>query len=88
LRAYEAGVAVGKDFAVMGFDDLEEAKHTLPALTTVAVSGRNLGFRATQLLMRFLTSGDFEPETVFCRIALIIRASCGTSTHNLPGGHP
>ena len=38
-----AGVAVGRDFAVIGFDDIEEAKHTLPALTSIAVNGRSLG---------------------------------------------
>jgi len=84
----EAGVAVGKDFAVIGFDDIEEAKHTRPALTTVAVNGRSLGSRAAQLLMRHLASGDFEPETVLCPTTLIVRASCGTSAFNPPGAHP
>ncbi len=75
----EAGVTVGWDLAVIGFDDIEEAKHTLPALTSVAVNGRNLGARAAQLLMRQLASGDFEPEAVLCPTTLVIRASCGTS---------
>jgi len=84
----EAGAAVGKEFAVIGFDDIEEAKHTLPALTTVAVNGRSLGSRAAQLLMRHLAGGDFEPETVICPTTLIVRASCGTSALNPPGAHP
>jgi LacI family transcriptional regulator len=89
VRAFaEADIAVGKDFAVIGFDDIEEAKHTLPALTTVAVNGRSLGSRAAQLLMRHLASEDFEPETVICPTTLIVRASCGTSALNPPGGHP
>jgi LacI family transcriptional regulator len=75
----EAGVAVGREFAVIGFDDIEEAKHILPALSSVAVNGRNLGSRAAQLLMRQLASGDFEPEAVLCPTSLVIRASCGTS---------
>jgi LacI family transcriptional regulator len=75
----EAGVAVGRDFSVIGFDDIEEARHSLPALTSVAVNGRNLGSRAAQLLMRQLASGNFEPETVLCSTTLAIRASCGTS---------
>jgi len=73
----EAGVSVGGDFAVIGFDDIEEAKHTLPALTSVAVNGRALGSRAAQLLMRHLASGDFEPEAVLCPTTLAIRKSCG-----------
>ena len=74
-----AGVAVGKDFAVIGFDDIDEAKYTFPALTSVAVNGRNLGSRAAQLLMRHLASGDFEPEAVLCPTTLVVRASCGHS---------
>ena len=75
----EAGVKVGADFAVIGFDDIEEAKHTLPALTSVAVDARNLGSRAAQLLMRQIASGNFEPETALCPTSLIIRSSSGTS---------
>ncbi len=82
----EIGIVVGKDFAVIGFDDIDEAKHTLPALTTVAVNGRSLGSRAAQLLMRQLASGDSEPETVLCPTTLIVRGSCGTSTIHKPGG--
>ncbi len=74
-----AGVEVGKDFGVIGFDDIEEAKHTFPSLTSVAVNGRNLGARAAQLLMRQLASGDHEPETVLCLATLVVRASCGAA---------
>jgi LacI family transcriptional regulator len=75
----QRGVVIGRDFAVIGFDDIEEAKHTLPALTTVAVNARNLGTRAAQLLMRQIASGNFEPEAVLCPTSLIIRSSCGTA---------
>ena len=75
----EAGVSVGGNFSVIGFDDIEEAKHTLPALTTVAVNGRDLGSRAAQLLMRHLASGDFAPEAVLCPTTLMIRQSCGAA---------
>src|SRR5271166_1892190 len=80
LRALtEIGVSVGVNFAVIGFDDIEEAKHTLPALSSVAVNGRDLGSRAAQLLMRHLASGDFEPEAVLCPTNLVIRKSCGAA---------
>ena len=75
----ETGVSVGATFAVIGFDDIEEAKHTLPALSSVAVNGRDLGSRAAQLLMRHLASGDFEPEAVLCPTTLVIRKSCGAA---------
>ena len=72
----EAGVSVGVDFDVIGFDDIEEAKHTRPALSSVAVNARDLGSRAAQLLMRHLASGDFEPEAVLCPTTLALRKSC------------
>jgi len=75
----QAGATIGRKFAVIGFDDIEEAKHMLPALTSVAVNARNLGSRAAQLLMRQIASGNFEPESILCPTSLIIRSSCGTS---------
>jgi LacI family transcriptional regulator len=72
----EAGVSVGVDFDVIGFDDIEEVKHTRPALSSVAVNPRDLGSRAAQLLMRHLASGDFEPEAVLCPTTLVLRKSC------------
>ena len=79
----EMGIAIGEAFAVVGFDDIEAAKHTFPALTSVAVNGRDLGSRAAQLLMRHLASGDFEPEAVLCPTTLAIRESCGTRPERL-----
>ena len=84
----QTGVVIGRDFAVIGFDDIEEAKHTLPALTTVAVNARNLGSRAAQLLMRQIASGDFEPEAVVCPTSLIVRSSCGTANSIPQGSQP
>jgi len=83
----EAGVSVGSDFAVIGFDDIEEAGRILPALTTVAVNSRNLGSRAAQLLMRQLASREFDPETISCPTSLIVRASCGALNSNRAGAH-
>ncbi len=82
----EADVVVGRDFDVIGFDDIEEAKHMLPALSTVAVNARDLGSRAAQLLMRHLASGDFEPETVLCPTTLVLRKSCRTAGPDAQGG--
>jgi len=80
IRAFAAaGVIVGRDFAVVGFDDIDEARHIFPALTSVAVNGRALGARAAQLLMRQLASGDHTPETILSPTTLIVRASCGAA---------
>ncbi len=81
----EAGVSVGIDFDVIGFDDIEEAKHTLPALSSVAVNARDLGSRAAQLLMRHLASGEFEPEAVLCPTTLALRKSCRAPSPHVRG---
>jgi LacI family transcriptional regulator len=83
----EIEIVVGKDSAVIGFDDIDEATHRPPAFTTVPINGRKLGSRAAQLLMRQLASGNFEPETVPCPTTLIVPASCGSSTSKQPGAH-
>ncbi len=83
MRALSAaGIEAGRDFAVVGFDDIDEAKHMFPALTSVAVNARALGARAAQLLMRQLASGDAEPEAVLLPTTLMIRSSCGAAAHS------
>ena len=80
IRSLSAlGVAVGRDFAVCGFDDIDEARYTFPALTSVAVDARSLGARAAQLLMRQIDSGDFAPQSILTPTTLMIRASCGAT---------
>lgn len=74
-----AGVSVGPDFSVIGFDDIDEARHMYPALTSVSVNSRALGARAAQLLMRQLASNDHRAETILTPTTLIVRASCGQS---------
>jgi LacI family transcriptional regulator len=83
----ETGVSVGVEFDVIGFDDIEEAKHTLPALSSVTVNARDLGSRAAQLLMRHIASGDFEPEAVLSATTLALRKSCRAAGPHEQGEH-
>ena len=53
------GIAVGRDFAVIGFDDIEEAKHNAPPLTTISADTRGLGSAPREsLLMRQIRRED------------------------------
>ena len=75
LRA--AGKEPGRDFAVVGFDDVIEAETAVPALTTVSVDPQGMGRRAAQLLLKQINAGRVEPETIVSSVRLVVRQSCG-----------
>ena len=77
LRAkrFEPGV----DFAVVGFDDVIEAKAAVPALTTVSVDPQGMGRRAAQLLLKQINAGKADAEAIVGSVRLVIRQSCGSA---------
>ncbi|MBO9197787.1 LacI family DNA-binding transcriptional regulator [Rhizobium sp. 16-449-1b] len=74
----------GKDFAVVGFDDVIEAKTTVPALTTISVDPQGIGQRAAQMLLKQINAGKPEAESAVSSVRLIVRESCGAAM-NKPG---
>jgi len=76
LEALRArGLRVPQDVAVVGFDDLDDAKFATPPLTTVQQAPRQLGIEAVRLVLARLrgeTCGDVVLETL-----PQIRRSCG-----------
>ncbi len=69
----------GVDFAVVGFDDVIEAKSTVPALTTISVDPQGMGRRAAQLLLKQINAGKAEPESLVGAVRLVVRESCGAA---------
>jgi len=67
----------GRDFALVGFDDVIEAKTAVPALTTISVDPQGMGQRAAQLLMKQINAGKAEPETIIGSVRLVVRDSSG-----------
>ncbi len=76
------GLASGRDFALVGFDDVAEARHTNPPLTTVHVDTGALGERAAHQVLRMI-HGDARPEEFVSDVDLVVRASCGAATGRL-----
>ncbi len=76
------GLAAGRDFALVGFDDVAEARHTNPPLTTVHVDTGALGERAAHQVLRMI-HGDARPEEFVSDVDLVVRASCGAATGRL-----
>ncbi|WNM27696.1 LacI family DNA-binding transcriptional regulator [Demequina capsici] len=72
--AVEAGIRVPDDLSVVGFDDIPEAAHTLPPLTTVRQDFRSVGRLAVQLLQATL-EGTEQPSTAPLSPQLVARGS-------------
>ncbi|MEO1199137.1 MAG: LacI family DNA-binding transcriptional regulator [Pseudomonadota bacterium] len=75
----ENGIEPGKDFAVTGFDNVEEAAESWPPLTTVATHAREIGDAAGQLLLRRINEPDASREQIIVPTRLIVRQSCGAA---------
>lgn len=73
------GRIVGKDFALVGFDDVTEASLVQPALTTVSVAAKEIGRKAGELLYSRIQGNDEPPKRIILPPALIVRESCGFS---------
>jgi len=62
--ARDAGVAVPRDLAVIGFDDILWAAHVTPALTTVAQPMFELGERAMNMALVLMNQKEIAPRDV------------------------
>ena len=78
-RGWEAG----RDFGVVGFDDVREAGDHVPALTTVAVDSAGIGARAAQAALRMIESGRMSAEEQTTSVHLVVRESCGARTRGI-----
>ncbi|QRM57457.1 LacI family DNA-binding transcriptional regulator [Sinorhizobium sp. BG8] len=73
----------GEDFAVVGFDDVIEAKTAVPALTTVSVDPQGMGRRAAQLLLKQINAGRADAEAIISSVRLMVRQSSGEQSMGL-----
>lgn len=77
IGAWEIGLDVPEDLAVVGNDDREFAHLLRPGITTVRLPCREMGQAAAEMLMK-LIDGEIEaPEPVCVPGELIMRQSCG-----------
>nr|BBH85414.1 LacI family transcriptional regulator [Thermosporothrix sp. COM3] len=79
MRAlYERGLHVPEDIAVVGFDNLEEARFSVPSLTTVAPDKRQIGTTAVTRLLQCINGPETHvPGTVTVPFRLTMRESTG-----------
>ncbi|MCF6474416.1 LacI family transcriptional regulator [Nonomuraea sp. MG754425] len=74
LAARELDLRVPRDVSLVMYDDVPWAELCAPPLTVIAQPGRDMGYRAAELVLR---SGPRRPRSVVLPTELIIRGSCG-----------
>lgn len=82
IAAYQAlekrHIAIGEQISIIGFDDIEAAKHLTPPLATVRASASELGFRAVlQGHRKLLDNTVMTAETFLVNTRFVYRESIG-----------
>ena len=76
LRAlHERGRAVPGDVSVVGFDDMEEAQHFWPPLTTIRQNFADVGRLSVDALIREIQAGEHHHDPVAVPTKLVVRSS-------------
>lgn len=74
--AADAGLAIGRDVSIGGFDDVFE-DNIHPGLTTIRNPAYEIGRMLCQMLMELVTGGEPRPSQVVLEPDLVIRQSTG-----------
>ena len=69
------GRQAGRDFAVVGFDDIPEAAVSTPPLSTIAVAPRERGMQAARLVLARVRGEAGPGRTTVAPARLVVRAS-------------
>jgi LacI family transcriptional regulator len=72
--AQELGMKIPSDLSVVGFDNISESRYM--GLTTVDQFISEMGFVATQMLIRLINGETLESQTYRMKTKLVIRSSC------------
>jgi LacI family transcriptional regulator, galactose operon repressor len=78
-EADKAGLSVGHDIALVGFDDITEAFTPPYSLTTVKQDYRAISVEAARMLLEKIADPErWKPRQVLVPTELIVRQSCGS----------
>jgi DNA-binding LacI/PurR family transcriptional regulator len=82
------GVSVPDAIAVVGFDDIEEARLTEPSLTTARQPLTRIGTEAVRRVLQEAGKGEGELDLRSISTELVVRHSCGCSALGLRSRSP
>ncbi|HLG76000.1 MAG TPA: LacI family DNA-binding transcriptional regulator [Ktedonobacteraceae bacterium] len=74
--ARERGLHLPMDLSIIGFDDIPQAAHVHPTLSTVRQPLEEMGRSAARLLLKYIANPLAEVERIELPTELIIRESC------------
>lgn len=74
--AHEQGLTIGTDMAVVGFDGVQDAKHSEPPLTTLDIPVFDIARQLVDMLLKII-AGEVVHSPVFIKPNLLIRPSTG-----------
>jgi LacI family transcriptional regulator len=75
LGLHQRGLQPGNDFALTGFDDIAEAGVSAPPLTTLAVTPRDRGRQAAELILQRVQDPSSPSRQTIAPAQLLVRAS-------------
>ena len=78
--AQEMGIKIPDDLSLIGFDNITESKYL--GLTTVDQFIMEMGYTATQILIKIINGIPLENQTYQVQTQLIIRNSCRSISEN------
>jgi len=79
----DAGLRIPEDISIVGFDDVDLARFSSPALTTIRVYKEEMGSLAVRNLLKWIRNGEKEPVTTVVPVKLIERKSVRSVTANI-----
>lgn len=72
-------LSVPEQVAVVGFDDIPFASHTIPPLTTLRQPIQRMGAVAAETLIEIIGEASQQPRRIVLPTELVIRSSCGAN---------
>jgi DNA-binding LacI/PurR family transcriptional regulator len=72
---HEKGLNLPGDISVVGFDDIPEAAHYYPGLTSVRVPANEIARQSCRLLMRLMKGETLASTSIFLPTEIISRQS-------------
>ena len=78
--AEEMGLRIPEDLSLIGFDNIPESKYL--GLTTVDQFISEMGYTATQMLIKIINGIPLDDQTYRMQTRLVIRNSCQSGRYH------